>query len=248
MAPHRETGENSSIEHESLEQPMVTAYIIRHGETGKNKLDPNRNLTDRGVEQTRQTAQRLAGRLDPARDRIRLYHSGMARAEETMNYLEEEFTRLGFEVIRPTTGIVKRIRNLTLTDEYRKKLKDTKFQEDLGHKDNIVMTWLADPNRPAEVETPQEATARIQTGIDATARIAHALAERQQDKREVAIGVTHGGPLESYLLEKMEQDPESFGGDLANCEGFEVDFYGDPTIEPKVKLFGAEIEQRFTEH
>jgi len=35
------------------ERPALTVYLIRHGESGKNKINPNRGLTDKGHEQVK---------------------------------------------------------------------------------------------------------------------------------------------------------------------------------------------------
>jgi len=43
----------------SKEQPSLTVYLIRHGESGKDKTNSKRGLTDKGVEQVKQTTHNI---------------------------------------------------------------------------------------------------------------------------------------------------------------------------------------------
>ncbi|MBU1039199.1 hypothetical protein KKC17_03190 [Patescibacteria group bacterium] len=45
------------------EQPNITVYLIRHGESGKDKTNPKRGLTDKGREQVKETITNIAKQI-----------------------------------------------------------------------------------------------------------------------------------------------------------------------------------------
>src|SRR5436309_3711410 len=56
-------------------------YLVRHGEAKREDVDPERHLTDRGVEEVRRIAIEAIDDLDVRPTRI--FHSGKARARQT---------------------------------------------------------------------------------------------------------------------------------------------------------------------
>ncbi len=59
----------------------MRAYLVRHGEAKSAEVDPERGLTDAGIDRVRRVASRAVGDLDvrPAR----IFHSEKARARQT---------------------------------------------------------------------------------------------------------------------------------------------------------------------
>ena len=79
------------------ELPVVTAYIIRHGETTEDKLNPNRGLTLEGENQADEAAERLISELNPATDVIQILDSGNYRANATVMRIAQKLKSAGFK-------------------------------------------------------------------------------------------------------------------------------------------------------
>lgn len=100
-----ETGENATEDQETIEkesEPIISIYLLRHGETGKDKTDPKRTLTENGVHQVEAATERIVDQLisdahpdsevdDETKKEIlesihfRLYDSGTTRTQEQIS-------------------------------------------------------------------------------------------------------------------------------------------------------------------
>jgi len=269
-----ERGIEAKLEKEKMPESIITAYVIRHGETTTEKLDPRRGLTERGIEQAKKAALRIANEIaqeTPKEQKIELrgYDSGIDRANQTLIEVVKVLTEKGYKVYLPYSsqeiaqdkvtleemkkagliygegpGIKPRIRNMTLPTEAKKRL--TEEAERKG--EELVVTILTTPPEKLKEmggETPKEIFQRMESGVKSTNRVSQWLRKREYPRKIVAIATSHGGTLEGYLTEKLGIGPKELGA-ISNCEGFRLDFTGKPGEEPKINFWGEEIEKRMT--
>jgi len=93
-------------EKEKMPESIITAYVIRHGESIANKTDPRRDLTERGQEQAREVGRKIAEEIvretDPGLDiELRGFDSGMDRANQTLIEVVSVLTDKGYKVHLP---------------------------------------------------------------------------------------------------------------------------------------------------
>jgi len=262
----------SGAEKEKLPESTITAYVIRHGETVKDKFDPRRGLTERGEEQAKKAAEKIAeeiSRETPPETEIELrgYDSGVDRANQTLIGAVKILTSKGYKVYLPYSsqeiaqdkialeemekagliygkgpGIKSRIRNMTLPAEAKKELIEKAKQRG----EELVVTILTTPPEKLKemgVETPEEIFKRMEPALEITNRLAQRRREKKYPRRIISICLTHGGTLEGYLTQKLGINPRKLDA-IPECEGFRIDFSGQPGKEPKIKFWGEEIEKR----
>ncbi len=253
-------------------ESVVTAYIIRHGDTTKDKFDPNRGLTEKGKEETEEAAERIAQEIveETGKDteiELRGYDSGQIRANQTLIEVAKKLTDKGYKIYLPFSsqelakdevafkemkkaglihgegpGIKSRIRNITLPDEAKKELKEEAKQK--GEKAVItVLTTPPEKLKEMGVETPEEIFKRVESAVESTDRISQRLRKNEYPRKIIAIAATHGAIPEAYLSQKLKVNPKDIG-EVPNCEGFRIDFTGKPDKKPRIQFWGKEIEKR----
>jgi len=110
-----ETGGNAIESQEALKKesiPVISIYLVRHGETGKDKTDPKRTLTENGVRQVETVTERIIDQLiseaasgaevnEEAKKDIlksihfRLYDSGTTRTQEQISLERAKLLAMG---------------------------------------------------------------------------------------------------------------------------------------------------------
>lgn len=110
-----ETDENVVESQEAIKKegvPVISIYLVRHGETGKDKTDPKRTLTENGVHQVEAATERIVNQMiseaalgtevdDEARRDIlkvikfRLYDSGTTRTQEQISLERDKLLAMG---------------------------------------------------------------------------------------------------------------------------------------------------------
>jgi len=75
---------------------MVYVILTQHGEAKRKDEDPQRNLTDKGREETKKIAEYFVRNIDIKVDRI--IHSTKLRAKQTAEILSS--------IIKPTNGVI----------------------------------------------------------------------------------------------------------------------------------------------
>lgn len=255
-----------------IKQPHdLTIYVLRHAETISDKMNPKRGLTEKGEEDCLKAAQRIINELNPERDVINLLYSGMDRADKTLQLIAKTLHENGFKFFLPEKtkkigGSVGRIQetaeirtrkhlaaeNIRLTDEYRKKLYDTEYKMALGLPADAgpVSTWLSDEGLPEGVETQDEVTERLNKGIAGAKQDVEKYAQswREQDKRIVAITITHGGVMEKHLSTQLGIKINELG-EIDNLEGFKItfDLNKNNKVESALQPWGENIEKKLEE-
>lgn len=244
--------------------PIVTAYVIRHGETTENKLDPKRGLTKKGEEQVDEAAEKLISELNPQRDVIQLLDSGNYRANATVMRIAERLKSAGFlffQPIRtdkagklereqpgttdnPRSRSYKRIEAANIPDSFKKRLSDPELHKKFGIPEDIpdkrVATWFM--MNEEGMENPEQVTARIFQGIESSQKQVSKVAEAMgPGKRIVTIAAGNGSMIDSMVTHVTGIRPLNRGGETDNCEGFKVDF--NLTEQPEVKVWGKKIER-----
>lgn len=248
--------------------PAICAYLIRHGETSENKNDPKRGLTAKGIEQSRGAAERIAGEIQETYPKdvpveLRGYDSGQDRANQTLIAVATLLRDRGYNVVLPKAkdaeeetryaeagftpkegpGIRSKIRSIQIAKEARPYLYRKEKEEGIGP----VMVWLTEPEEELAargIEGKDVAFARVEKGVEQTARIASRI--REQKRHVVAIATTHGGTLEGYATKKLGLTPKALG-EIENCEGLKMEFPGDGT-PPRVRLWGEHAEDLAKRH
>jgi broad specificity phosphatase PhoE len=264
--------EQNKDKREKEPESIITAYVIRHGKSTPDKFNPERTLTEEGKEQTQKVAQKIAQEImkeiSPKQEiELRGYDSGVVRANQTLIEIVKILTEKGYKVYLPSSsqelaqdkqaleemknkgliygegpGIKSRIKNMRLTQEAKKILKEEAKQKGIGVAETILTT-PEEKLKEMGVETPQEVFDRIEKAVNITQRLAQRLKERKYPRRIISIAVSHGGVLESYLAKKLNIPPEKLG-DIPETEGFKITFRGDKT---EIKPWGEEIEKRLRE-
>jgi len=241
----------------------LRVYLLRHAETTKDKLDPNRGLTEEGKEQCRTAAQRIISELNPKDVVLNLLYSGMPRANQTLDFIVEELKQAGFEFYEPerlnnrgdgikTKGVPRTearrlsgIRNVGLGDDnYRKELYSAEKKASLGLPSDIgpEMVWLNDLNRPKEVETPEQVSVRVKDSFERAQRGVDRFAPswREKGKKVVTLALTHGAVMEKFFSNEMDVDVNKLGV-TPNVEGYRIDF--SEGNKPVINPWGEKIEK-----
>lgn len=261
----RDIGFKSVIETENVRDlPVVTAYIIRHGETTEDKLNPNRGLTSEGERQADEAAENLIAELDPQKDVVQIMDSGNYRANVTVMRIAEKLKAAGFNFFVPilsdksgnlqaenvpTTSDPKsrsyhKIAATNIPDQFKKLLTDPVLHAELGLGDNIpdkrVATWFM--IQRDGMETPVQVLERVRQGMNDTQKKLPQLNKiLSPDQRIVVVAVGNASMVDSIVTEASKVHPKDRGGETHNCEGFKVDFNLD--TDPKINLWGKNIEQ-----
>lgn len=246
------------------ELPVVTAYIIRHGETTEDKTNPNRSLTPEGEHQADEAAERLIAELNPAVDIIQLLDSGNHRANVTVMRIAEKLKEAGFKFFSPVhsdkagnfldTNITtvddpnsrsySKIGAANIPDEFKKLLADPKLHAELGIGDDIpdkrVMTWFMIQREG--METPAEVVERAKQGMAETQKRVSKLNNiLTAEQRIVVVAAGNASMVDPLVTEASGVHPKDRGGETSNCEGFKVDF--KINNEPAIGVWGENIEK-----
>lgn len=250
--------------------PVLTSYVLRHGETTEDKLNPNRGLTPQGEQQIDAAAERLIAELDPKRDVIQIFESGNQRALVSVMRIAEKLKQAGFEFFtpikvdaknnfRPKEGGVETMEEskarsmkraigaAVIPDAFKKRLADKALHKELGIVDDIpdkrVVAWMLG-DWPDEVESPKHVFERVERGVaDAQKRLPILVRQLGPDKRIVAISAANATAIDAAIVARTGMPVTERGGETANAEGFKVDF--SLTAEPKFAVWGEKIEQYF---
>lgn len=250
--------------------PVLTAYVLRHGETTEDKLNPNRGLTLEGEKQMDQAAERLITELDPERDMIQIFDSGNQRALVSVMRIAEQLKAarfLFFEPIRvdsrknflPTEEgvrttpeprarpMVRGIGAARIPNTFKQQLSDPVWHKVLGIVDDIpdkrIATWMLG-EWPDEVESPKEVAIRVETAIvQAQARLPMLARQLGLEKRIVVIGAANATAIDAAIVGRTGVPVTERGGETSNAEGFKIDF--SLAKEPKFSVWGEKIERYF---
>jgi len=258
-----EFGQNMEVE-KIRELPLVTAYVIRHGETTEDKLNPNRSLTPEGERQADEAAGHLIAELNPATDIIQLLDSGNHRANVTVMRVAEKLKEAGFKFFIPvhtdkagnvqdadvqTTNNPKskkydKIGAANIPDEFKKLLADPALHAELGIGDDIpdkrILTWFMIQREG--METPAQVVERVKKGmVDTQKQLPKLNKVLTPDQRVVVIAAGNASMVDPLVTEASGVHPKDRGGETHNCEGFKVDFkVGE---DPEIGLWGENIEK-----
>ena len=254
------------------EIPVVTAYVIRHGETTENKLDPNRGLTKRGEVQINEVAEKLIRELNPQRDVIQILDSGNYRANVTVMHIATKLKSAGFSffepekldalnmmkpkdagvqtVAEPKSKKYRRIDAANIPDEFKKQLSDPALHERLGIPDGIadkrMAAWYLG-DWPDEVEKPEEVAARVQKGTESTQKLLPMLAgQLGLEKRIVVISAANASAIDATITTRTGSSVIDRMGEVENGEGFKINF--DLDTEPLFEAWGEKIETQISKH
>ncbi len=256
---------NSDIETENVRDlPVVTAYIIRHGETTEDKLNPNRSLTTEGESQADDAAEQLITELNPQTDVIQILDSGNHRANVTVVRIAEKLKAAGFNFFvpvpsdksgnlqaenipttpEPKSRSYNKIAAANIPDQFKKLLADPVLHAELGLGNDIpdkrVMTWFM--IQRDGMETPQQVLERVRQGMNDTQKKLPQLNKvLSPDQRIVVVAAGNASMVDSVVTEASKVHPKDRGGEISNCEGFKVDF--NLGADPKINLWGENIEQ-----
>lgn len=250
----------------SREQPVVTAYVLRHGETTKDKLDPMRGLTEKGAEQVDEAAERLISELDSSSDIIQIMDSGNHRANVTVMRIAEKLKEAGFKFFEPiktdkggnvvepgvktkedpNSRSYKKIGAANFTKEIKMKLSDPALHAELGIPDSIpdkrIATWFA-AEWGEGAEKPAEVVDRVKQGMQETQKKLPMVAgQLSPEQRIVVIAAVNASVVEPIVTDYSGVPPVDRGGEVENAEGFKVDFEVDK--DPKVVVWGKDIENK----
>lgn len=93
-------------EKEKKPESIITAYVIRHGESITDKTDPRRGLTEKGTEQAREAGRKIAEEIAQETDpeiniELRGFDSGMERSNQTLIEVVRILTDKGYKVHLP---------------------------------------------------------------------------------------------------------------------------------------------------
>ncbi|MBI5222595.1 MAG: histidine phosphatase family protein [Candidatus Magasanikbacteria bacterium] len=250
------------------ELPVVTAYLLRHGETTEDKLNPNRGLTKKGEEQADAAAEKLIAELDPNQDVIQLFDSGNHRANVTVMRIAEKLKEAGFAFFKPiknlgrgeregeleTTSEPKaktyhRVRAADIPEEFKKKLADPELHKKLGIPDNVpdkrVLAWFLS-DWPDEVEKPAQVTQRVREGMRQTSIRLPALAKCLGEGRRIVTLVAGNATVIDVMVDsELKLKALDNEGGTENCEGVKIDFVLGKE-KPKILPWGEKIEENFS--
>ncbi len=101
-----EGGTETAPEVEKRGDPIITAYVIRHGESVVDKTDPHRGLTDGGREQARAVGGLIAEEISQEADpdtiiELRGFDSGVDRSNQTLIEAVKVLVKKGYKVHLP---------------------------------------------------------------------------------------------------------------------------------------------------
>lgn len=249
--------------------PVLTTYILRHGETTEDKLNPTRGLTPEGEKQMDRAAARLMAELDPKRDIIQIVDSGNHRANVSVMRIAEKLKEAGFcfftpirldsrENFQATDSEVQtteepRPRSLkrslgaaNIPDAFKKQLADPLLHQELDIPEDIpdkrIATWML-REWPDEVEKPEAVAGRVERGILETQKRLPQLAKQLgPERRIVTIGAVNASVVDATIVPRTGMPVVDRGGEVANAEGFKVDF--SLSKEPRFSVWGEEIEKQ----
>ena len=246
------------------ELPVVTAYIIRHGETTEDKLNPNRGLTLEGENQADEAAERLISELNPATDVIQILDSGNYRANATVMRIAQKLKSAGFKFFNlihsdkdghyqdknisthndPESKSYNKIAAANIPDSFKIRLADSTLHSELGIPDDIpdkrMLAWFM--LREEGMETPEQVTERVKSGMaDTQKQLPKLNSILTPDQRIVVVAAGNATMVDSLVTSSSGVHPKDRGGEINNCEGFKVDF--NLKQEPQINLWGENIEK-----
>lgn len=93
-------------EKEKIPESIITAYVIRHGESIADKTDSRRGLTERGREQAGETGRKIAEEIaketgPEVEIELRGFDSGIDRANQTLIEVIKVLTDKGYRISLP---------------------------------------------------------------------------------------------------------------------------------------------------
>lgn len=249
----------------SREAPVVTAIVLRHGETIKDKTNPRRGLTKEGEKQVEAAAERLIQQLDPRRDIIQLFDSGNYRANVTIMMIAEKLREAGFAFFepiklnkktlrperagiettdKPKSRAYKRLRQANIPEKFAKQLADPELHKKMNIPEDIedkrVVAWFLSNFDGAEKAA--EVADRVYEGMAKTQKQLPMLARQlSPEQRIVVLAAGNASMIDSVVTRATGVHPVDRGGETPNGEGFRVDFnLGE---DPKVAVWGEKIEK-----
>lgn len=250
-------------EEKERETPVLTVYILRHGETEEDKTKPNRGLTETGLKQLRESAQLIAEELDPTRDIIQLYEAGTPRTKASNQIIAEILSQRGFKFFEPlrmdkgghvleegvktTTeinqGVYHRLKYPHQSESDAKKYRDDAMIRErmtvpADIKDTRLLAWyLLSESGELDPESvgPEASAKRIQEGVNNTTKLIPRLAKQLgPDQRIVTLININAPQLDAFITSKTGRDALQRHGGVENAQGFKLDFNLTNKDEDKV--------------
>lgn len=276
-----EGGIETKPEKEKKPESIITAYVIRHGESITDKFDPRRGLTEKGREQVRKAFTKIAEEImqetDPETEvELRGFDSGFERANQALIGAVQVLAEKGFGVKIPYSskelaqdpsileqmeqgGLIRILgkkgmkpesfvflRPITFPTEAKKAILEEAKKK--GEYETVtIFSTPPEELKKMGMETPEEAFARMESGVKRTNDLAQFMRQREKrPRRTFYIAISHGYVMEIYLSKKLGISPTKLG-EIPNCEGFRIDFTGKTGEKPKIKVWGEETKKRMAE-
>jgi broad specificity phosphatase PhoE len=212
-----------SREHEPT--PVATLYFVRHGDTQYKEefTDPQveNDLTDKGKEQIRATAEQIQAELNPE-DKVYMMVSPRTRAKSSAEIISENLQQKGHEVV-PLEGGKLSLSNIKILDTegrdiYKKKDDKDQYLTDMAavlerlkqESDYYIKSRLGSLENPVTGDVVEYRN-KVKTFLRRLIEIAR----QRGGSDEKLVLVTHGEwldtLLEIYFDQKIEKVEDSAG-------------------------------------
>lgn len=241
-----------SKEKNRAEKPTLTAYVIRHGQTEKDKTKKARGLTEQGEREILEATDKIISELNPETDIIQLLDSDTPRTKACNEITGQRLAEAGFKFFtlikmdksgKPLQSEINT--SDTLVDSRRfPKIKMPKISEtdsaierdpNQRKKYNIpdsmqdarMAIWYAMAERGEnfqESETPQEVAERMEQGIERTKKDLPMLKKLLKPGQRIVVIINANAPQIDSLITKRTGKNILERGEVKNAEGFKIDF------------------------
>lgn len=242
---------DSTKEKVRSEKPTLTIYVLRHGETEKDKTKQDRGLTEKGRKEILDAAEKIIGELNPQTDIIQLLDSDTPRTKTCNELIGQKLKEAGFKFFNlikrdksgkllqdevntseiiieskksPTVKMPKTSKTDSEAQRDPERKKRYNIPEDI--KDARLAIWYAMGERDelTESETPKEVAERMEHGIEQAKREIPMLQKLlKPEQRIVTIINANAPPIDALITKKTSKSVLERGG-VKNAQGFKIDF------------------------
>src|SRR3990167_1622946 len=258
-----ESQPDSSKEKNRAERPTLTAYVLRHGETEKDKTKKDRGLTEKGEREILEAADRIISELDPQNDIIQLLDSDTPRTKTCNQLIGQKLAEAGFKfftLIRTdkagkpleteinTSGDIVASRRFPKIRMPKISEADSAVQRDSsqrkkynipnGVEDARMAIWYAMGERgklSGDSETPQAVAERMEDGIEQTKKKLPMLNKLLKPGQRIVAIINANAPQIDALITKKTGKSMLERGEVKNAKGFRIDFSTLEDSSHKVK-------------
>lgn len=242
---------DSTKENVKSEKPTLTVYVLRHGETEKDKTKKDRGLTEKGRKEILDAADKIISELNPQTDIIQLLDSDTPRTKTCNELIGQKLKEAGFKFFNlikrdksgkllqdevntseiiieskksPTVKMPKTSKTDSEAQRDPERKKRYNIPEDI--KDARLAIWYAMGERDelTESETPKEVAERMEHGIEQAKREIPMLQKLlKPGQRIVTIINANAPPIDVLITKKTSKSVLERGG-VKNAQGFKIDF------------------------